>query len=152
MKKYLPVICLLLLSGCSSGVIVHDQFRAAELVIDFLTSLKSKPGIKLAYEWTDDRYKKKTSLAQFSEIIALVRGRNLGADIQLAGYEVFGAKEKIVLYAISETQGGKMYFRFSLSGSKSMDYYLMKFDTSDDGFAKRGLYREFEESIVIEGV
>ena len=153
MKKSALVILLpFVLVGCSSGVIVHDQTRAAELVVDFLTSLKSGPGIKLAYEWTDDSYKEKVSFAQFSRIAASIRDRNLGADIRLAGYEVFGAKEALVVYANSKPGEGKMYFRFSLVGTRSRDYYLLNFSTSDSVFSKKGLYREYGKSIVVKGV
>lgn len=151
-KAALAVVFLLLITGCSSGVIVHDQTRAAELIVDFLTSLKSGPGIKLAYEWTDDRYKEKISFAQFSRIAAAIRGKNLGADIKLAGYEVFGPKETLVVYANSKPNEGNMYFRFSLVGSKSRDYYLSNFTTSDSVFSKKGIYREYGQSIVVEGV
>ena len=153
MKKTALVIVLsLLLAGCSSGVIVHDQTRAAELVVDFLTSLKTGPGVKLAYEWTDDSYKEKVSFTRFSGIAASIRDRNLGADIRLAGYEVFGPKETIVVYANSKPGDGKMYFRFSLVGTRSRDYYLLNFSTSDSVFGKKGIYREYGESIVVKGV
>ena len=76
MKKPALVMFFLLLVGCSSGVIVHDQYRAAELVVEFLSSLKSDPGIKLAYEWTDDRFKKEVSFTDFVQIVSLIRNRS----------------------------------------------------------------------------
>ena len=152
MKKSVLITFLLLIVGCSSGVIVHDQVRAAELVVEFLSSLKSDPGLKLAYEWTDDRYKEEVSFSEFSQIASSIRDKNLGADIHLAGYEVFGAKEAIVVYANSEVSEGKIYFRFSLVGTKSKDYYLINFSTNDSAFGKNGIYREYEQSIIIQGV
>lgn len=151
-KPALAIALLLLLCGCSSGVIVHDQTRAAELVVDFLTSLKSDPGIKLAYEWTDDSYKENVSFGQFSRIAALIRKKNLGADIHLVGYEVFGAKEAIVVYANSTSSEGKMYFKFSLVGTRSRDYYLLNLTTNDSGFSKDGVYSEYRKPIVVQGV
>lgn len=151
-KAALAIVFLLSIAGCSSGVIVHDQTRAAELVVDFLTSLKSAPGIELAYEWTDDSYKEKVSFTRFSGIAAAIRGKNLGADIKLAGYEVFGPKDTLVVYANSKLSEGRMYFRFSLVGTKSRDYYLLNFTTSDSVFSKKGIYREYDKSIVVKGV
>ena len=152
MNKLALVVVILLFVGCSSGVIVHDQVRAAELIVDFLSSLKSEQGIKLAYEWTDDKYKQDVSFTEFAEIAASIRGKNLGADIKLAGYEVFGSKDELVIYAISETGKGKMHFRFSLVGTKSRDYYLAGLSTNETGFSKNGIYREYGQSIVVEGV
>ena len=151
-KKSALVLFILLLVGCSSGVIVHDQTRAAELVVDFLSSLKSDPGIKLAYEWTDDRYKDEVSFSEFSQIVSSIRGKNLGADIHLTGYEVFGSKQKFIVYASSEISDGKIYFKFSLVGTKSKDYYLIDFNISDTGFSKEGIHREYGQSIIVQGV
>ena len=152
MKKAALVIFLLLFAGCSSGVIVHDQTRAAELVVEFLTSLKSEPGLKLAYEWTDDSFKEDVSFTRFSQIASSIRDRNRGADIVLVGFEVFGSKEAIVVYANSEAKDGRMYFRFSLVGTKSKDYYLLNLSTNDSGFSKNGIYREYGQPIIVEGV
>ena len=152
MKKPVLVIFILLFVGCSSGVIVHDQARAAELVVDFLSSLKSDPGIKLAYEWTDDRFKQRVSFTEFSQTASSIRDKNLGADIHLVGYEVFGSKETLVVYANSEGGEEKMYFKFSLVGTKSKDYYLIDLTTNDTGFSKTGVYREYGKSIIIQGV
>ena len=151
-NKPVLVIFFLLFVGCSSGVIVHDQTRAAELVVDFLSSLKSDPGIKLAYEWTDDRFKETVSFTEFSQIASSIRDRNLGADIRLVGYEVFGSKETLVVYANSEGGKGKMYFKFSLVGTKSKDYYLIGLSTNDTEFSKTGIYREYGKSIIVQGV
>ncbi len=149
-----PVLILLVfvVAGCSSGVIVHDQTRAAELVVDFLSSLKSDPGIKLAYEWTDDEFKSRTSFTDFSRIVAALRDKNLGADIRLTGYEVFGPKESLIVYARSELSEGHLYFRFSLVGTRSKDYYLIDLDTRDTPFVKSGIHREYAQSIIIQGV
>ena len=152
MKKPVLVIFILLFVGCSSGVIVHDQARAAEVVVDFLSSLKSDPGIKLAYEWTDDRFKQRVSFTEFSQIASSIRDKNLGADIHLVGYEVFGSKETLVVYANSEGGEEKMYLKFSLVGTKSKDYYLIDLTTNDTGFSKTGVYREYGKSIIIRGV
>lgn len=151
-KKPALVVLILLSVGCSSGVIVHDQVRAAELVVDFLSSLKSERGIKLAYEWTDDKFKEEISFSDFSQIVSSIREENLGADIQLTGYEVFGSKEALVVYASSEAGEGKIFFKFSLVGTKSKDYYLISLTTNDTEFSKSGIYREYGESIIIQGV
>lgn len=152
MKKLALAQVLLLMIGCSSGVIVHDQARATELVVDFLTSLKSAPGMELAYAWTDDGYKQDVSFTDFSRIVASIRSRNQGAEIRLVGFEVFGQKEAIVVYGDSEPSDGKMYFKFSLVGSKTSDYYLGKLSTSDAEFSKNGIYREYGQPIVVEGI
>ena len=152
LDRLAPALFILIFIGCSSGVVVHDQARAAELVVDFLTSLKSDQGIKLAYEWTDDRYKEEVSFTRFIQIASSIRNRNLGADIHLVGYETFGSKESIVVYASSETSEGKMYFKFSLVGTKSKDYYLIDLSTNDSGFSKNGIYGEYRQSIIIQGV
>ncbi len=152
MKATVIAIFILWSFGCSTGVIVHDQTRAAELIVDFLSSLKSDPGIKLAYEWTDDSYKEDVSLLEFADIVASIRARNLGADIRLAGYEVFGPKEAIVVYAKSLAGEKALYFKFSLFGSKTSDYYLLDFSISDTGFSKKGIYRDYGQAITVQGV
>ena len=152
MKKLALAHLLFLIIGCSSGVIVHDQTRAAELIVDFLTSLKSESGMKLAYEWTDDRYKEEISFTEFSHIASSIRKRNLGADVHLVGYEVFGPQEAIVVYANSETSEGKIYFKFSLVGTKTRDYYLIDLNTKDSEFSKTGVYREYDPSIIIQDI
>ena len=152
MKKALTVIIILLLAGCSSGVIVHDHIRAAELVVDFLSSLKSEADKKLAYEWTDDKYKQEVSFAEFNRIVAEIRSKIRGADVNLTGFEVFGSKETLNIYASSDADEGKIFFKFSLVGSKSNDYYLIDLITNDTEFDKNGIHREFGESITIQGI
>ena len=86
-------LLLMLVQGCNTGVVVHDQTRAAELIVDFLSSLKSVEGIELAYAWTDDRYKQETTAAEFTRIVARIRNLNQGAEIRLTGYETIGPVE-----------------------------------------------------------
>lgn len=146
------LIILLIAAGCSAGITTHDKARAAELVVDFLSSLKTEQGVQTAYDWTDDRFKKETSLEEFAQIISSMRSKNLGADIHLAGYETFGSKEMIVVYAISEVDGEKLHFKFSLVGTKHKDYYLLNFRTNGDGFSKNGIYRDYEKSFIVHDV
>jgi len=147
-----PLLFLLLLGGCSSGVIVHDEIRAAELVVDFLAGFKSADDVRKSYEWTDNRYKREVSLAEFSRMVALVRDKNQAADIRLNGYEVFGPVETIIVYASSEVSEGKMYFRLILTGSKSKDYYLLKLDIADSEFDKKGIYRDYAKPVLVRGI
>jgi len=138
--------------GCSTGVIVHDQYRAAELVTDFLTSLKSEAGIDLSYAWTDDRYKQAVSRSQFARIVAQLRNRNQLAEIKLTGFETYGPVELISVYAQSKMDNEPLFFRFTLTGSKSSDYYLLDLKIQSRAFEKEGRYLEYEQSLLIEGV
>ena len=143
---------LILVSGCSTGVIVHDQIRAGQLVIDFLNALKTDEGIELAYEWTDDRYKEQVSRAQFVRMIANLRVRNERADILLQGFETYGPVELITLFAMSKPERGDLYLRFDLYGTKTKDYYLLQFVSADTPFEHEGVYQDYNERIEISGV
>lgn len=143
---------LLIVAGCNTGIIVHDEFRAAELIIDFLTGFKSDKGRQLSYDWTDDRFKKEVSFKEFSRIVFSIRNKNEAADIRLVGYEIFGPVKIINVYANSEVNEGKMFFKFILVGTKSSDYYLLNLEVKDSEFSKEGTYREYGESILIKGV
>ena len=152
MKSFILHLVLLLVVGCSIGITVHDEDRAAELIVDFLSALKSSEGIHLSYEWTDNKYKEEVSFDEFSQIVAFVRSKNQGADIHVTGYETFGAEETIVVYANSDISAGKMYFKFVLVGTKPKDYYLLNLSINDSMFDKTGIYRDYGQSIVIQGV
>jgi len=152
MRIFALTVLLILAHGCSTGIVVHDQTRAAELVVDFLSSLKSTEGIELAYAWTDDRYKQEITAAEFTRIVARIRNLNQGAEIRLIGYETVGSVEKLNIYASSVTDQGELYFRFVLSGSKSSDYYLLNLDVDDSTFSQQGIYHAFSKSIVVSGV
>jgi hypothetical protein len=152
MRIFALTLLLMLAQGCDTGVVVHDQTRAAELLVDFLSSLKSAEGIQLAYAWTDDRYKQETTDAEFSRIVARIRNLNQGAEIRLTGYETVGPVEMLNVYASSNPVEGRLYFRFVLSGSKSSDYYLLNLDVNDTKFGQQGIYREFADAISVDGV
>jgi hypothetical protein len=152
MKNLTLHLVLFLIVGCSIGITVHDEDRAAELIVDFLSALKSSEDIHLSYEWTDNKYKEEVSFEEFSQIIAFIRSKNQGADIRVTGYETFGAEETIVVYANSDTSAGKMYFRFGLVGTKPKDYYLLTLNTNDSEFDKTGIYKDYGQTIVIQGV
>jgi hypothetical protein len=152
MKIFALTLLLLLAQGCNTGIVVHDQTRAAELIVDFLSSLKSAEGIQLAYAWTDDRYKQDTSAAKFRRIVARIHNLNQGAEIRLTGYETVGPVEILNIYASSNAGAGKLYFRFVLFGSKSSDYYLLNLDVSDSKFSHEGIYRAFPKSIPVSSV
>ena len=152
MRSSVLYLFLLLLAGCSTDIIVHDQDRAAELIVDFLTGFKSVEGTRLSYEWTDDKYKEEVPASEFSRIVSSVRKRNQGADIQINGYEIFGPVETIIVYASSDASKGKMYFRFILVGTKSRDYYLLKLNIANAEFSKKGIYNEYGKSILVQGV
>ena len=152
MIKHALLVVLLLVAGCSIGITVHDEDRAAELVVDFFTGLKSREGIRLAYAWTDNKFKQEVSFDEFSRIAAFIRKRNQGAEIRLVGYEIFGVQETLIVYANSETSEGKIYFKLTLVGTKTRDYYLLALDVDDAAFARTGIYKEYRQSIVVEGV
>jgi hypothetical protein len=145
-------LIVLLAQGCSSGIVVHDQNRAAELIVDFLSSLKSAEGIQLAYAWTDDRYKQEISAGEFARIVARIRNLNRGAEIRLTGYETFGPVELLNIYATSGAGEARLYFRFVLFGSRSSDYYLLNLDVNDSEFGNEGTYRAYQKSITVSGV
>jgi hypothetical protein len=152
MKNSALFLFLLLVAGCSTGIVVHDEVRAAELIIDFLSGFKSDKGKQLSYEWTDDKFKEEVSPGEFSSIVASIRNRNQGADIRLVGYEIFGAVETIIVYAISEVSEERIFFRFILVGTKSRDYYLLKLDVNDSEYRKEGVYNEYDRSILVQGL
>jgi len=152
MKSLTLHLALFLIVGCSIGITVHDENRAAELIVDFLSALKSSEGIHLSYDWTDNKYKEEVSFGEFSQIVAFIRSKNQGADIRVTGYETFGADEAIVVYANSDVGDGKMYFRFGLVGTKPKDYYLLNLNVNDSNFDTTGIYKDYGQSIVIQGV
>jgi hypothetical protein len=152
MRTFALTLFLLLAAGCSTGIVVHDEDRAAELIVDFLTGIKSDEGMKLSYAWTDDKFKQEISEGEFSRIVYRLRSINQGAEIQLTGYEVFGPVGLINVYASSKQSDGMMYFRFVLTGSKAKDYYLLKFDIDHSQYSKEGIYNEFRQSTHVDGV
>ena len=145
-------LLLLLLTGCSTGIVVHDQARAAELVVDFLSGFKSDTGIELSYAWTDDKFKAEVSADEFVRIVSSIRNKNQGADITLDGFEFFGPVEAITLHASSQSSTGEIWFKFMLVGSRSKDYYLLDLKTADATFAKEAAYREYAQPIIVHGV
>ena len=151
-RTFASSLFFLLVVGCSTGITVHDEDRAAELVADCLASFKSNEGIHLAYEWTDDRFKEEVPLSEFSKIVASIRNKNQGADIRLVGYEVISSKEAIIVYATSKVSEAEMHFKFVLAGTKHKDYYLLNLSTNDSGFNKNRIYKEYRQSIVVKGV
>ena len=151
-RHFTQFLFLLLLTGCNTGIVVHDQARAAELVVDFLSGFKSDDGVELSYAWTDDKFKEKISAEEFSRIVSSIRSKNQGADISLNGFEFFGPVEAITLHASSQSSTGKTWFRFKLVGSRSKDYYLLELETGDTEFAKENAYREFAQPIIVQGV
>jgi hypothetical protein len=152
MRHFTLCLFLLLLTGCNTGIVVHDQARAAELVVDFLSGFKSDNGVELSYAWTDDKFKEKVSADEFARIVSSIRRKNQGADIKLDGFEFFGPVEAITLHASSQSSAGKTWFKFMLVGSRSKDYYLLDLKTDDAEFAKKGKYREYAQPIIIHGV
>lgn len=146
------LIIALLLPGCSTGVVVHDELRAAELIVDFLSSLKSDEGIERSYAWTDDSYKERVSSAEFTSMVARLRYRNRGAEIRLTGFEIFGPVEVINVYASSSAGEDELYFRFILTGTRSKDYYLLNFSIEESAFDKKGVYREYRRPIAVDGL
>jgi hypothetical protein len=152
MRTFTLTLLLLLAAGCSTGIVVNDEDRAAELIVDFMSGIKSDEGMILSYAWTDDKFKQEISEGEFSRIVYRLRSINQGAEIQLAGYEVFGPAELINVYASSKQSDGMMYFRFVLTGSRSKDYYLLKFDIDHSQYSKEGIYNEFRQPIYVDGV
>ena len=152
MRTFALAFLLFVTAGCSIGVTVHDEDRASELIVDFLSSLKTDQGIQLAYDWTDDRFKKEVSPDKFAQIVSTIRQKNSGTDIRLVGYETFGAEEAITVYAFSENSQGKLYFKFTLVGTKHKDYNLLNFGLNDVGFETKGVYRDYGNTVIIHGV
>ena len=152
MRHFTLFLFLLLLTGCDPGIVVHDQARAAELVVDFLSGFKSDNGVELSYAWTDDKFKEKVSADEFARIVSSIRSKNQGADISLDGFEFFGPVEAITLHASSQSSAGETWFKFMLVGSRAKDYYLLDLKTGDTEFAKEAAYREYAQPIIIHGV
>ena len=151
-RQCAALIVVLALSGCSAGITTHDEVRAAELIVDFLSSLQTERGLQIAYDWTDDAYKAEVPFAEFTRVISSIRTKNSGAEVRLGGYETFGSKEMIVIYADSATDNGQLHFKFSLAGTKHKDYYLRYLSVNDEDYAKNGIYRDFKESVIVRGL
>ena len=137
---------------CSAGITVHDETRAAQLTVDFFSALKSKQGIRQAYDWTDDRYKTNVSFDEFVESVGLIRAINKRAPIRLVGFEVFGPAEILNVYAQADSVAGRLYYRLTLAGTKTRDYYLLELDFDDNEYEKTGIYREYRQAIQVDGV
>ena len=152
MRIFASSLFFLLVVGCNIGITVHDENRAAELVADCLEAFKSNEGVHLAYEWTDDKFKEEIPFSKFSKIVSSIRNKNQGADIRLAGFEITGSKEKIVVYANSKTSEGEIYLKFTLTGTKHKDYYLFNLSINDSGFTKNEIYKEYRQPIVVKGL
>ncbi len=153
MKKRLRFLLLLvLLPGCDPGVIVHDQVRASELVVDFLSSLQTPEGLRLAYDWTDDRFQQKMAFDEFVSWMAAVRERNARADVRLVAFEVFGPVDRINVYASSIGKLDPLYFRFTLVGDKVQDYYLLELRVDDSEQRQDGIYRKYERPVTVPSV
>ena len=150
MRRWILILMLTLSAGCDSGVVVHDSDRAAALLVDFLTALKSEEGKRQAYAWSDDRFKEAISAAEFERMVASIRSKNRGAAIHLTGYEVFGPVELLNVYARSTALQDRLYFRFILFGSKSRDYYLLQLDVKESGFEKEGRFAAYPDLISVE--
>ena len=152
MNKFRLLLAVLFLAGCSIGITVHDESRAAELVVDFLSSIKTASGIKTAYEWADDRFQGAVSFEEFSQSISFLRSKNSGADIRLTGFETFGAKEVIIVYADSQAATGSVHLKLTLAGTKHKDYRLIDYAISDIEFPRGGNYKKYGKSIVVRDV
>ena len=152
LRIFTSSLFFLLAVGCSTGITVHDEDRAAELVADCLAAFKSNEGIHLAYEWTDERFKEEMPFSEFSKIVSSIRNKNQGADIRLVGYEIIKSREAIIVYANSKISEEEMHFKFILVGTKHKDYYLLNLSTNDSGFNKNEMYKEYRQSIVVKGV
>ncbi len=148
--RYLLIVLLML--GCDPGVTVHDQIRASELVVDFLSSLQSPEGLRLAYEWTDDGFKEKMTFDEFVDWMSSVRERNARADVRLVAFEVFGPVDRINVYASSVGRLEKLYFRFTLVGNKVLDYYLLELRVDDNEQRGNGIYRKYEQPVTVPKV
>ena len=148
--RYLLIVVLLL--GCDAGVTVHDQIRASELVVDFLSSLQTPEGLRLAYEWTDDRFQQEMTFDEFASWMAAIRERNASADVQLVAFEVFGPVDRINVYASSVGKIDPLYFRFTLVGNKVLDYYLLELRVDDSEQREDGIYRKYERPVTVPAV
>ena len=51
-------------------------------------------------------------------MVARIRNINQGADIRLSGYETFGARDVIIVYANAETDDASVFYKFTLVGTK----------------------------------
>ena len=151
MRKYLLVI-ILLLSGCSVNLTVHDEDRAAQLVEKFLMDIQTTNGANVAYEWTNEQFKKSVPRDRFDELINKVRQFNSGAVIKIVGYETLGTEEVIIIYGISKKERNNVFYRFTLLGTKTKDYSLLNINLRDTEHKKGGLYREFAKPVEVLGV
>jgi hypothetical protein len=152
MRRFAIVLVGFFIIGCSIGFTVHDEDRAADLVVEFLNNFKTNSGIQSAYDWTDEKFKERVSFQGFTQMVKSIQAESKGADIHLIGYETFGTEEIFQIYATSENSDRKLHFRFALVGTKSKDYRLYNMSFNDKEFEKKGIYKEYAKSNIIGGV
>lgn len=152
MRYIMWMVLLVFVGGCSISFTTHDEDRAAQLVEKLLNDIQSNNGIKSAYEWTHVKFKETVSFDDFNKVVSNIRDFNSGAIIRIVGYETIGTEEFILIHANSEKGNQKIYYRFTLLGTKLKDYSLLNINLRDQKFQIRGLYKEFGNPLEVSGV
>ena len=152
MRYIMWMVLLVFVSGCSVSFTTHDEDRAAQLVEKLLNDIQSSNGIKSAYEWTHEKFKETVSPDDFNKVVSNIRDFNSGAIIRIVGYETIGTEEFILIHAISDKGDKKIYYRFTLLGTKFKDYGLLNINLRDHPFQVRGLYKEFGKPLEVSGL
>lgn len=147
--RILVLVLLVVVSGCGVNVTFHDEDRAAKIVEELLHEITTDGGVQNVYREASDAFRSNVSFDEFSKYISFVRSSIQSAVIKIVGYETFGPREWINVYAQSEAKNQVIYYRFGLVGTMIQGYKLQKIDIHGAPFDKRGVYAKYGKPIEI---
>lgn len=152
LSRILVVPVLLSIYGCSLEVTVHDEDRAADLAKQHLAQIISGSDTREVYDNAHDKFKENLDFNEFDAFVTRIRSQIPNRPLEIVGYETFGAKQAIIVYAQSLSESTSVFFKLSYIGTKSKDYKLLGFHINGSDYKKSGLYRDYRAPLRVGDV
>jgi len=148
LRVLLIFLIVIYLCGCRLNVTIHDEENAAIRAKTILENVLFEVNAKGVYIASSDELKEAVVYSDFEYAVDYVAYGFSHANVTLDGYEIYGSKELITIYASSNTQEGDFYFALTFNGSKLKGYSLESLRFTNDEIPKNGVYKDFSNPIL----
>ncbi len=118
---------MLALVGC--GSVQHDENLAAKRAVEFAKVTFIQHDLKKGYALLSDNTKRHVPFEKFQELVTKLHPRGFPTKVTATEYEPMRGEKAIYIYLTGENPHEQFDYVFTMEGTASDDYRVLKVDT-----------------------
>lgn len=147
------IACLFVLSltliGCAESV-KHDEVRAAERALEFGKVALVEKDFDRAYDLLAESGRRHVPRDKFKQSLSAMHKENNPIKLTATDYEPMADEQAIYIFVRGQNGEEQFQYRFTMAGTASGDYRVLKVDQGSGFFTLANKKRAFQPPITLD--